>query len=543
MKKIRRGNDFVFAWEIERNGLPEDLSSVLEKHLYLSALGKRVEMVEGVDYDITGNVVRIEVTPTIATILGTYKAEFHYILPDLGFIDEDRKCAVDVDAFVIVGSTEQADNPSEFTITSDMAIAFKGDKGDSSYQTWLDAGNTGTEADYLAWIRQPATDIEQAVSSNETVRISSEETRQLNETARVEAETLRGSAETQRISDENTRKSNETGRVNAETLRLSAEEERGTAEGQRATAETSRATAEGLRAAAETARVNNESARQSAEELRQTNTAEAIQSANTAAQQADTARGELTTQVSTKIGEADTKIIEMNTLMSGYDNRVINLEVGKVDKQTFADLATVRITNLIRNGNFANGTTYFSSIYNYSLTVEDNTLMTAVTQILTISRAFVSHSLQNTTIIGNKYYITIDIQPKYNSNSRIIMGGWDSRNIDPILMVGMQWNRKSYVFTATQADLKVHFFSNIDETGYVIGDVIKFKNWMCIDLTSTFGSGNEPTKEEIDTLISILGSDYFEGELTLSQKQIMNWQLKMIRQNRNAIIALGGTII
>ena len=33
MKKIRRGNDFVFAWEIERNGLPEDLSSVLEKHL------------------------------------------------------------------------------------------------------------------------------------------------------------------------------------------------------------------------------------------------------------------------------------------------------------------------------------------------------------------------------------------------------------------------------------------------------------------------------------------------------------------------------
>lgn len=154
MKKIRRGNDFVFAWEIERNGLSEDLSSVLEKHLYLSVLGKRVELVEGVDYDITGNVVRIEITPTIANILGTYKAEFHYILPDLTLIDEDRKCAVDVDAFAIVGSTAQADDPSEFTVTSDMAIAFKGDKGDSF--TYADF-----TPEQIAELKQPAMDAAQ----------------------------------------------------------------------------------------------------------------------------------------------------------------------------------------------------------------------------------------------------------------------------------------------------------------------------------------------------------------------------------------------
>lgn len=130
MKKIRIGNDFVFNWAIERGGLAEDLSSVLEKHLHLSVFGKRVELVEGIDYDITGNVIRIEVTPTIANILGTYKAEFHYILPDNGLIDEDRKCAVDVDAFQIVAKTAQADDSTEFSMTSDMAIAFKGDKGD-----------------------------------------------------------------------------------------------------------------------------------------------------------------------------------------------------------------------------------------------------------------------------------------------------------------------------------------------------------------------------------------------------------------------------
>ena len=180
MKKIRRGNDFVFAWEIERNGLPENLSSVLEKHLYLYALGKRVELIEGVDYDITGNVIRIEVTPTIANILGTYKAEFHYILPDIGLIDEDRKCAVDVEAFVIVGSTAQADDPSEFTVTSDMAIAFKGDKGDPL--TYDDL-----TPEQKAELQQPATDaiasiqeVELAVETAEGLRVQAELNRQTN---------------------------------------------------------------------------------------------------------------------------------------------------------------------------------------------------------------------------------------------------------------------------------------------------------------------------------------------------------------------------
>lgn len=35
MKKIRIGNDFVFSWAIERGGVPENLETVLEKHLFL----------------------------------------------------------------------------------------------------------------------------------------------------------------------------------------------------------------------------------------------------------------------------------------------------------------------------------------------------------------------------------------------------------------------------------------------------------------------------------------------------------------------------
>ena len=493
MKKIRIGNDFVFAWEIERSGLPENLSSVLEKHLYLYALGKRVELIEGVDYDITGNVIRIEVTPTIANILGTYKAEFHYILPDIGLIDEDRKCAVDVDAFVIVNSTAQADEPSEFTVTSDMAIAFKGDKGDK--------GDSFTYADFtpeqIAELQQPATD---AIASIQEVELAVET-----------AEGLRVQAELNR-------------QTNTSTAILNAEQ----------------ATDDANNAAI----LANEKAGLAATATTEANTAR--DEANLAATAANTKAGEANTAAmaaNTAAGLADTKIIEMDTLMSGYDSRVVNLETGKVDKQTFADIATVKIKNIIRNGNFSNGTTYFSSTY-ATLTAEDNILTATITAISTRGQAFIKHSLQNESVVGNKYYITIDVQPKYDGQSSIYMGGASSGYDNPSMsLIGMQWNSKSVVLTASTVYGWINFYSDFDKTGYVVGDVVKFKNWMCVNLTSTFGAGNEPTKEEMDTLVGILGVQYFEGEITLTQKQIMNWQLKMIRQNRNAIIALGGTII
>ena len=72
---------------------------------------------------------------------------------------------------------------------------------------------------------------------------------------------------------------------------------------------------------------------------------------------------------------------------------------------------------------------------------------------------------------------------------------------------------------------------------------MQMDNFMRINLTETFGAGNEPTEEEMNLLISTLGIDYFEGEITIPAQKIMQWQLKLIRKNKNAIIALGGTII
>ena len=148
MKRIRINNDFTFAWAIERNGLPEDLSTAINMVLKVRNSAGAIQVIT--DYDVTGNIVSVEVTPKIANVLGRYVFILTYELPDVGLSDLERLCEIDTDAFILVPRTAEADDAEDLLVTSDMAIGFK---GDSAYQLWLDAGNTGTVEDYLASLK------------------------------------------------------------------------------------------------------------------------------------------------------------------------------------------------------------------------------------------------------------------------------------------------------------------------------------------------------------------------------------------------------
>lgn len=206
MIRIRKDTDFVIYWAIERGGLPEDLTTITDAKLIASVFGEKTE----VPFTVSGNILKIELTPSICPVTGVYNLQFNYTLPDLTLSDGDRKCAVDIDAFQIVSKTAQASEGTEFSMTSDMAIAFKGDKGDSAYQVWLDAGNIGTEEDYFAYLRQPAIDagasiseLEGAIQVSEGLRVQAESERVTAETGRVNAETERVNAETERVTNIN----------------------------------------------------------------------------------------------------------------------------------------------------------------------------------------------------------------------------------------------------------------------------------------------------------------------------------------------------
>ena len=245
MKKIRIGNDFVLVWIITRGGQPEDLSNIIDASLNVRVFTK----VKTVPFEITGNSLRIEFTPSICDMLGVYNLVFSYELPDSGLADWQRKCTIDVNAFQIVPSTAMADDITEFSITSDLLIGFKGDKGDSAYEVWLNENQGGTLDDYFEWLRQPATEAGAAVQEQTNLFLSEKETLINNVLSEIEQ--------------------NEEDRIAAELLR--------------AQAESARALAEEARIAAETARQQNTA-------LAINNANEAADNASEAAELANTAR-------------------------------------------------------------------------------------------------------------------------------------------------------------------------------------------------------------------------------------------------------------
>ena len=187
MKRIRINNDFTFAWAIERNGLPEDLSTAINMTLRARNSTGAIQTITA--YEVVGNIVSVEITPEIANVLGRYNFILTYELPDASLDDMERLCEVDTDAFIIVPRTAEADDSTDLLVTSDMAIGFKGDSGKgiqsitltstvgkvktytitftdlttttftvtdgegldgkSAYQVWLDLGNFGTEQDFI----------------------------------------------------------------------------------------------------------------------------------------------------------------------------------------------------------------------------------------------------------------------------------------------------------------------------------------------------------------------------------------------------------
>lgn len=67
------------------------------------------------------------------------------------------------------------------------------------------------------------------------------------------------------------------------------------------------------------------------------------------------------------------------------------------------------------------------------------------------------------------------------------------------------------------------------------------QNAICINLTKTFGQGNEPTSEQMDLLLEQFPNYWFEGMKNLfSAEQFMKLYFKEMKEIRNAITSLGG---
>ena len=225
-------------------------------------------------------------------------------------------------------------------------------------------------------------------------------------------------------------------------------------------------------------------------------------------------------------------------------------EVYVVVDNKIAQLAgevSVKINNLIINGGFENPdlTNWNPVVFRERYDIAKNGLKS----IGIVNSGGTSYTqyvyTEIPTVIGNIYYTSawcyVVVASPNNRLSKYNAGGFSS-GVSSTYNNSLlnEWQNNSILFTATAESTRI---LNGDTASISAAREVYYDNVITIDLTTAFGAGNEPTKEEFELLLATLGVDYFEGEITIPAQKIMQWQLKLIRENKNAIIALEGTII
>lgn len=449
MIKRRINDDFKHIWAINWNGEPEDFSDATEIVLTASVFGKKTILERGIDYVIEGNLIKVDFTPRFATITGVYNLELKYIKPSDGFIDGERRSAIDLDVVQIVARSSQVTDTGDITSTSEAMTGFQ---GLSAYEVWLKDNPGKTKEDYFNWLQKPATDIAETVN--------------LQEQARVEAEIVREQQEQER-------------QINTATAITNAET--------------------------------------------------ATTQATTAAEQADTARLAIQDDLASKADQTELDQLESEVGQLAYvkiKNEAVNgdLENGLIAPFSKGDggggggKSTLAINSL----------TPISGNYDVRFTI--------TTPSTSASRP-IFFGLHGAANIGDKIHLhfyakILSGAPRINSihygvaSSAIYAGDIvDGRNTRIIDVTGTSGDTCTIYFNSTSAwDMQMD-------------------NFMRINLTETFGAGNEPTEEEMNLLLDIAGLSYIDDEAIIPAQKIMQWELALIRKNKNAIIALGGTII
>lgn len=277
MRKVRIGNDINVRWEVKTDGQAVSLEGKALK-LYVRSAYRKEEITT---FTVEGCVVSFTYPASMQRMTGARAV----ILVDATEGAPRRTVCAD-QAFTLVAHTcEENDDDVEFEdfMVSLQSNVLIGKPGLSAYEVWLSEGNTGTLADWYAYLQKPATDVAAKVTKAEAARVEAEKqrveaetARQDNEAARQEAEEGRAEADLKRNDAEQERADAELLRKNAETKREQAEQARQGDENLRKTAEENRASAETGRSDAEQRRDANETSREAAEQMRKSDEADRI---------------------------------------------------------------------------------------------------------------------------------------------------------------------------------------------------------------------------------------------------------------------------
>ena len=161
----------------------------------------------------------------------------------------------------------------------------------------------------------------------------------------------------------------------------------------------------------------------------------------------------------------------------------------------------VRSPNIVTNGNFANGTTGWVG-YNATVSVANNTA------ILTGNGLAARAQINNPLGIfrkGQKLYFKASVR-SLDSDATLINVWSDGATTSYSLSnpVKDQWYNLSGISTSITNGSASTFVIGVTyaDASSALGKKSEIKSVMCIDLTASFGAGNEPTKEQCDILFA-----------------------------------------
>ena len=129
------------------------------------------------------------------------------------------------------------------------------------------------------------------------------------------------------------------------------------------------------------------------------------------------------------------------------------------------------------------------------------------------------------TVEGHLYFLSVD--GMFSKEVRTSIGNYNDRKSIDITKLNTWETIMLTSRRGAQATFTWYFNMGITQPG----DGFKLRNLMLIDLTETFGEGNEPTQEEMAELIKVTG--YIDGEYTLNNKEMLSGLMKVIHEKAN----------
>jgi len=203
------------------------------------------------------------------------------------------------------------------------------------------------------------------------------------------------------------------------------------------------------------------------------------------------------------------------------------------------NLLNVEITNLVSNGDFSDGTTGWGGSTS-TLSAENNILSDTCNGEFYAGAAYQSKSLDSThkyflrakARVTNAVALSLRITMQTFATNIVVEQENPSEN---------EWYTLYGVHTPDESANSVKVYQGYADSATANGKVMEVQEVLAIDLTETFGAGNEPTADEIETLIGIVPENWFDGVYKPTQIVMFNWLLAMIRENTAAIAVLEGS--